>query len=287
MRVLRRGQGLRCRDPSEFNGCDQQAQFRSLSDLAIRPEGRSGQNASTDFAETPIAERRGSALRVSGLPRAPDDFRQDLPRVRRRRRNGLTQVAVAFVALVLLAFGVVVLAAAQSEDTPLQTAHLEVPPPQWIDIVRPIEIFGLDAPELAKNTKVYYRARRHREWDGRQDMLGFGQLRGKDLFLRLMVYRIGSEAAPQVSFMSTSPAAPRRRNFQLGAVRSHRSARRDSVLSKLPISTSSKRRARPRPASAFAVRRSMRPSDSSVLLAAPATSLCRDQASSVSSSDWT
>lgn len=200
MRVLRRGQGLRCRDPSEFNGCDQQAQFRSLSDLAIRPEGRSGQNASTDFAETPIAERRGSALRVSGLPRAPDDFRQDLPRVRRRRRNGLTQVAVAFVALVLLAFGVVVLAAAQSEDTPLQTAHLEVPPPQWIDIVRPIEIFGLDAPELAKNTKVYYRARRHREWDGRQDMLGFGQLRGKDLFLRLMVYRIGSEAAPQVSF---------------------------------------------------------------------------------------
>jgi hypothetical protein len=81
----------------------------------------------------------------------------------------------------------------------VRTAHLEVPPPQWIDIVRPIEIFSLDAPDFAKDTRVY-RARRHREGGGRQDIFGFGRLRGQDPFLRLMVYRVGSEAAPQMSF---------------------------------------------------------------------------------------
>ncbi len=210
MRNLPRGHGLRGRDPSEISGWDQPAQLRSRNDPVPRWERGFAQNASTfrehqsafaspDFAETQIAVQRGSAFKVSESTRGPDGFPQDLPRLRRRRK-GLAPVAVAFLAFLLLAFGVVVLAAAQSEDMPVQTARLEVAPqPQWIDIIRPIEIFSLDAAEFPKDTKIY-RARRHHEGGGRQDMLGFGQLRGKDPFLRLMVYRIGSEAAPQASF---------------------------------------------------------------------------------------
>jgi hypothetical protein len=163
--------------------------------------------AASDYTQTRAAMRRGSfgvhrneKRSIAAEPaEIPDDFVRDLPRLRRRRRN-LAPVAVAFLALLLLAFGVVVLAAAQSEDGPVQTARLEAPPaPQWIDVVRPIEIFSLDAPDFAKDTKIY-RARRHRDGGGREDMLGFGQLSGKESFLRLMIYRIGTETAPQVSF---------------------------------------------------------------------------------------
>jgi hypothetical protein len=186
-------------DPSEFGGWNERAQFPYSQERALY--------AASDHVHAPGGMRRApfGVHRTEKRPRAvepaeiPDDFVKDLPRLRRRRKN-LPPVVVAFLALLLLAFGVVVLAAAQSEDGPVQTARLEAPPlSQWLDIVRPIEIFSLDAPDFAKDTKIY-RARRHREGGGREDMLGFGQLSGKESFLRLMIYRMGSETVPHVSF---------------------------------------------------------------------------------------
>jgi hypothetical protein len=189
MRKLPRGRGDW--DPPENGGWNERAEFVDRNGPVPRHE------------RAPTLEevlRRARSSSVAGPDESFDDLPEDLPRLR-RRRSKLAPVAVACLAALLLAFGVVVLAAAQSDEPPVQTARLEAPPPppQWIDIVRPIEIFGLDAPEFAKDTKIY-RARRHRDGGGREDMLGFGQLRGKDPFLRLMVYRIGSEAAPDVSF---------------------------------------------------------------------------------------
>jgi hypothetical protein len=125
---------------------------------------------------------------------------EDHPERLRRRQGNAAPIAVAILAVLLLGFGVVVLAAAQSSEEPVEVARTEVPLlPQWIDIVKPIEIFSLDAPDLAKDTK-FYLARRNRDGGGRQDTLGFGQLKAQDPFLRLMIYRVGSEAPLRVSF---------------------------------------------------------------------------------------
>jgi hypothetical protein len=123
----------------------------------------------------------------------------DLPRLR-RKRSGFAPLVVSCFAFVSFGVGLAVLAAAQSADAPAETARLETPtPPQWIDVVRPFELFSLTTPDLAKYTK-FYQARRHRDGGGRQDILGFGELKGEDPFLRLMVYRPGSESVTKAPF---------------------------------------------------------------------------------------
>jgi hypothetical protein len=121
------------------------------------------------------------------------------PPARLLRRGSATPVAVALLAAVILGLGIAVLAA-QSIGNQLQPARAEMRrPPQWIDIVKPIALFGLDMPDISKDAKVYA-ARRHSEGGGRQDTLGFGRLEGPDPYLRLTVYRIGNEATHRVSF---------------------------------------------------------------------------------------
>jgi hypothetical protein len=140
---------------------------------------------------------------IAADPAGEDNGSRELDRthVRRLRRpSGLAAPAFASLAVVFCGFGLAVLAAAQSADAPIETARPETPAAlQWLDIVKPIEIFSLPAPDLGKYSKIY-KARRHIEGGGRQDMLGFGELKGDDLFLRLVVYRPGSEAAPQISY---------------------------------------------------------------------------------------
>lgn len=123
-----------------------------------------------------------------------------VPSRRKSPLKAVATVAMACLSLLVLWFGVGVLAAARPDDPPLRMTRFDpLSPPQWIDIVRPFETYSLDVPELARDEKIY-RARRNREGGGRQDILGFGQLRGKEPFLSLMVYRIGNEAVPEVSF---------------------------------------------------------------------------------------
>ncbi len=124
-----------------------------------------------------------------------DGFVFDLgPRRLRRRRRGL---GTALGAVVMLAIGLVILAA----NTPdarrgagVDAAPVVAPPPVWVDIVHPIRLFDLTAPELAK-APMLYAARRNRLGGGRQDILTFGALDGP-IYVRLVLYRVGAEPVP-------------------------------------------------------------------------------------------
>jgi len=112
-----------------------------------------------------------------------------------RRRTRRWPIGSASVAALLLA-SAVLLARTQAPQAPVETAVPAAPPPAWIDISQPIELFALDAPDLA-NSKLIYEARRHRTGGGREDILTFGKLNGEEPFFRLMLYRVGTEPAPQ------------------------------------------------------------------------------------------
>jgi hypothetical protein len=78
---------------------------------------------------------------------------------------------------------------------------LETPPPApvWLDIAKPLQIYGLAAPQLARE-KFAYAARRHSTGGGREDLLTFGEFAGKKWFFRLSVYRHGQELAADAPF---------------------------------------------------------------------------------------
>jgi hypothetical protein len=73
------------------------------------------------------------------------------------------------------------------------------PLPTWIEIPRPREIFRIEAPEFASDTKLYV-ARQHRTGGGRQDIWEFGGSNENAPLLNLLIYHPGSEAAPDSSF---------------------------------------------------------------------------------------
>jgi hypothetical protein len=120
----------------------------------------------------------------------PTGFR---PGSRRRKRRW--PIGSASVAALLLACAVL-LARTQAPQAPDETGVPAAASPAWIDISQPIELFALDAPDLA-NSKLIYEARRRRTGGGREDILTFGKLNGEEPFLRLMLYRVGTEPAPQ------------------------------------------------------------------------------------------
>ncbi|WOJ90548.1 hypothetical protein RZS28_04425 [Methylocapsa polymorpha] len=90
-----------------------------------------------------------------------------------------------------------------AQDPALRDMGLATPPPPplpaWIEISHAAQVFGLEAPELAKETKSY-EARRHRTGGGRQDVLTFGGVNGDAPRLRLTIYRVGEEATPDAAF---------------------------------------------------------------------------------------
>ncbi len=69
--------------------------------------------------------------------------------------------------------------------------------PGWVKIPEPFHLFNLSAPLIA-GQKLDYEARRHSTGGGREDFLSYGEFEGKTPFVRLAVYRQGSEkmAAP-------------------------------------------------------------------------------------------
>jgi hypothetical protein len=72
--------------------------------------------------------------------------------------------------------------------------------PAWIPVIRPIHLFALEAPELIK-AAANYDAVRSTTSDGREDNLSFGSAARVDaLFMRVSVYRLGSEAKDPAPF---------------------------------------------------------------------------------------
>jgi hypothetical protein len=120
------------------------------------------------------------------------DIRNERARVKPRRRWPMGGAAVA--ALILAS--AVVLGQTKPPPAPARDAASASTLPAWVNISQPLELFSLDAPELAR-TALLYEAYRHRTGGGRQDILTFGKLSGEEPFVRLMLYRVGAEGAPQ------------------------------------------------------------------------------------------
>ncbi|MGO8739868.1 hypothetical protein [Rhodoblastus sp.] len=79
----------------------------------------------------------------------------------------------------------------------------------WAKIVDPFRFYDLPAPLVAEE-KLVYEARRHETGGGREDFLNYGEFAGAAPFVRLAVYRHGSEkmsAAPFYVEMARRAAA--------------------------------------------------------------------------------
>ena len=117
------------------------------------------------------------------------------PRAFKARRRGFRIIAGAGLSVV---FGIFLFAATHAPD-PARTAGIGAaaavpPPPVWKDIVHPIQLFSLASARFTKSAFLY-EARRNRIGGGREDILTFGQLNGPGPYLRLLLYRVGAEAA--------------------------------------------------------------------------------------------
>lgn len=132
-------------------------------------------------------------------------LREDLaygpaPRRLGRRRDGF---GMALAAALLLVFGIIVLGKLDAPKPVSQTAATQsaspqaAPQPVWTEIIQPLALFNVSAPALAKAARGYA-ARRNVAGGGRQDILTFGQPNGPSPYLRLQLYRVGSEPAPAV-----------------------------------------------------------------------------------------
>jgi hypothetical protein len=148
--------------------------------------------ASQKYAESP---------RFAGSLRAQAPFAGGgLPLSRAKRSQRLLwRLAMAL----FTGFGLVGALALREADFSV-SPNISVPPqsaplPAWLETPTVMELFKLEAPEFAKQPKTY-EVRRHRMGGGRQDILVQGSLNGSSPYLRLMVYRIGDEAAPDAAF---------------------------------------------------------------------------------------
>jgi hypothetical protein len=69
----------------------------------------------------------------------------------------------------------------------------------WQEIGKPVKLYDLAAPQLA-HEKRSYAARRHTSGGGRDDALTFGEFAGTGPFLRISIYRHGSEKVADAPF---------------------------------------------------------------------------------------
>ena len=80
---------------------------------------------------------------------------------------------------------------AAASQTSVRATSAGKTPAAWLEVVKPIEIFSLEANDFSKATRLY-RARRHAEGGGRQDTMILGAP-GREPALRLSLYRRGTE----------------------------------------------------------------------------------------------
>lgn len=69
----------------------------------------------------------------------------------------------------------------------------------WVEIAKPFHLYDLAAPLFAEQ-KSAYAARHHAAGGGREDFLTLGEFAGKSPFLRLTIYRHGSEKSTEPAF---------------------------------------------------------------------------------------
>ena len=107
---------------------------------------------------------------------------------RRARGRTLSIASVALVTVLTVGIGAMPPRALDAEPK-------APPPPKWLAIPKPVQVFSLEAPELA-NLPVAYSARRRSDGNGRDDVLAFGSLTDGRLGLRLRVSRAERQPPP-------------------------------------------------------------------------------------------
>jgi hypothetical protein len=121
-------------------------------------------------------------------------------RLRRRDRARLLSAVMSFGAAVGLAAAAVLIFQGLRGRPAMESAAVAPPKRAWVEIVHPIRLYSLESPEFGREPRLY-EARRHREGGGRQDVLSFGPAEpGGEPTLRLGLYRVGAEEAPQSRF---------------------------------------------------------------------------------------
>ncbi len=127
------------------------------------------------------------------------DFAFARPPASRARRSRLLRRRVALAALVaLLVVAGLTLRLAQGPATGRHEAIAPAPPPVWTLVDNAQPWFRVAESGLSI-TATSYEVRR-RQTGGREDILVFGDARGAGPFVRLILYRRGTEAAPQSAF---------------------------------------------------------------------------------------
>lgn len=89
-----------------------------------------------------------------------------------------------------------------TDDGPVKASEEARPAPRhmgWVRIPQPDHLYVLRAP-LTAGEELVYEARRHSTGGGREDFLNYGEFAGNAPFVRLAVYRHGSEKAAAPSF---------------------------------------------------------------------------------------
>jgi hypothetical protein len=153
------------------------------------------------FVQDALAAR--DAARLAARRRLDEETAIALPKSFRRRAARFTRALgervekAALIAVVALA--ATGLAAQWRAASPQQAPPSPPPREVWLDIAKPLRVYDLVAPQLARE-KFSYAARRHSTGGGREDLLTFGEFAGKKWFFRLSVYRHGEEKRTEAPF---------------------------------------------------------------------------------------
>ncbi len=133
----------------------------------------------------PVGSQARARHRIAALPRG--------------KRPGLIPWRLGMICLALCGLLYLFSDLKEADQTQIPSANpVAAPVPAWIEIVRPPEVFGLEAPEFA-GIATHYMARRHRTGGGRQDILEFGGSNEAAPLLNLLIYQPGTEALPESS----------------------------------------------------------------------------------------
>lgn len=115
--------------------------------------------------------------------------------VRRPALAGATTTGLIFAALLMTG----------AERAPVAETPA-APPPRWIDISRPLPMYGLEAPEFAR-ASFAYAVRRKSDESAREDFLTFGAFSDRQAWLRLSVHRGAADAGAAFFFVEAARRA--------------------------------------------------------------------------------
>lgn len=108
----------------------------------------------------------------------------------------------------------------------------ELPRPDWIDIARPHGMFALEAASL-EAVEARYAVRRHRNGGGRRDELTFGNPAARGPYVRVSLYRPGTEGMAETDPLEAVVALARESGIDAELQETHRALR--TKFGRLPI----------------------------------------------------